>query len=579
MTALRHRVRWIARRACGLLGALTVAGIALAATAPAASAHATLLFTSPAADSAVPVPPDAITLTFNEPVTLVGTPVTLAGPGGRKIALGAARKSGGRNVVTVPVAARLPDGVYTVSWQVISADGDLVGSQYEFAVGPAPASLSGAAVAAPSTPGQWPLAVARWLLFAGLAAALGGLAGRGLAGLFRDPPVPLPDPWALRASLLGLAAGVVLAALQLGGGSLPAGLAHLSVPGLLSSSPGVIAAVEVASFAAAAVLLRLRRPRWAVLPLLAVVAAEGMRAHPENVVPVWGAMLTWAHLLAAALWAGMLLYVVRTGIAWREHPKAVRALVRLYATAAAWLFALVVVTGVVSALVLVPLGSLFTTHYGWVLIVKAALVGAAAALALAGRRWLRHRPAPGAGPALATRIEAGTLAGVLAVAAVRGCGPGCVVAPARWARGDNLLTLGVTATGWTGGTTSLDVPWPPAAGASLLRRALAAMRQVRSMTVYEQVTSDTARGAGSMHATGVSGSQFLAAEPYAGGVVPIADLVTGREGQQILLLGFPDAGTWAELTLGAHDAPDRFAHEILVGPDHLISRGFAYPEK
>ena len=661
MTALRHRVRWIARRACGLLGALTVAGIALAATAPAASAHATLLFTSPAADSAVPVPPDAITLTFNEPVTLVGTPVTLAGPGGRKIALGAARKSGGRNVVTVPVAARLPDGVYTVSWQVISADGDLVGSQYEFAVGPAPASLSGAAVAAPSTPGQWPLAVARWLLFAGLAAALGGLAGRGLAGLFRDPPVPLPDPWALRASLLGLAAGVVLAALQLGGGSLPAGLAHLSVPGLLSSGPGVVVAVEVASFAAAAVLLRLRRPRWAVLPLLAVVAAEGMRAHPENVVPVWGAMLTWAHLLAAALWAGMLLYVVRTGIAWREHPKAVRALVRLYARAAAWLFALVVVTGVVSALVLVPLGSLFTTHYGWVLIVKAALVGAAAALALAGRRWLRHRPAPGAGPALATRIEAGTLAGVLAVAAllgtiaapslassgsalpfppppsgpvvplggrageigiyatasagqivlhlatpdengapaphftvsmtlagphgtastpaVRGCGPGCVVAPARWARGDNLLTLGVTATGWTGGTTSLDVPWPPAAGASLLRRALAAMRQVRSMTVYEQVTSDTARGAGSMHATGVSGSQFLAAEPYAGGVVPIADLVTGREGQQILLLGFPDAGTWAELTLGAHDAPDRFAHEILVDPDHLISRGFAYPEK
>src|SRR6266567_2548872 len=597
MTALRHRVRWIARRACGLLGALTVAGIALAATAPAASAHATLLFTSPAADSAVPVPPDAITLTFNEPVTLVGTPVTLAGPGGRKIALGAARKSGGRNVVTVPVAARLPDGVYTVSWQVISADGDLVGSQYEFAVGPAPASLSGAAVAAPSTPGQWPLAVARWLLFAGLAAALGGLAGRGLAGLFRDPPVPLPDPWALRASLLGLAAGVVLAALQLGGGSLPAGLAHLSVPGLLSSSPGVIAAVEVASFAAAAVLLRLRRPRWAVLPLLAVVAAEGMRAHPENVVPVWGAMLTWAHLLAAALWAGMLLYVVRTGIAWREHPKAVRALVRLYARAAAWLFALVVVTGVVSALVLVPLGSLFTTHYGWVLIVKAALVGAAAALALAGRRWLRHRPAPGAGPALATRIEAGTLAGVLAVTAllstiaapslassgsalpVRGCGQGCFVAPARWARGDNLLTLGVTATSWTGGTTSLDVPWPPAAGASLLRRALAAMRQVRSMTVYEQVTSDTARGAGSMHATGVSGSQFLAAEPYAGGVVPIADLVTGRGGQQILLLGFPDAGTWAELTLGAHDAPDRFAHEILVDPDHLISRGFAYPEK
>src|SRR5216684_1294850 len=110
MTAVRHQFRWFARRACGLLGALAVAGIALAATAPAASAHATLLFTSPAADSAVPVPPDAITLTFNEPVTLAvtlaGTPVTLAGPGGRKITLGAARESGGRSVVTVPVQGR-----------------------------------------------------------------------------------------------------------------------------------------------------------------------------------------------------------------------------------------------------------------------------------------------------------------------------------------------------------------------------------------------------------------------------------------------------------------------------------------
>ncbi len=351
----------------------------------------------------------------------------------------------------------------------------------------------------------------------------------------------------------------------------------------------------------------------------------------------------------------MLLYVVRAGIAWREHPAAVRALVRLYATAAAWLFALVVVTGVVSALVLVPLGSLFTTHYGWVLIVKAALVGAAAALALAGRRWLRRRPAPGAGPALATRIESGTLAGVLAVAAllstiaapslagsggalpfpptasgplvplggrageigiyatasagqivvhlatpqengastprftvsmtlagpragvsapgVRGCGSGCFAASARWVRGDNLLTIRAAASGWTGGTASLDVPWPPAPGATLLGRVLAAMRQVRAMTMDEQVTSDTALGAGTPHSTGVSGRAFLSVEPYAGGVVPVADLVAGSGGQQVLLLGFPGSGVWVELTIGAGD---RIAHEILVDPDHLISRGFAY---
>lgn len=59
----------------------------------------------------------------------------------------------------------------------------------------------------------------------------------------------------------------------------------------------------------------------------------------------------------------------------------------------------------------------------------------------------------------------------------------------------------------------------------------------------------------------------------------MADLVTGSGGQQVLYVGFPDASTWVQLTVGAHDAPDRFAHEILVDPDHLISRGFAYPGK
>ncbi|MDA8318980.1 MAG: copper resistance protein CopC [Actinomycetota bacterium] len=666
MSHPRHTGNRAIRRAWGLLGAMIAAGILLVAAAPAASAHATLLFTSPAADSAVPVSPTAITLTFNQSVTLQGTPVSLTGAGGGKIALGPARQASGRSVVTVPVTGRLSDGVYTVTWQVISADGDLVGSQYRFAVGPAPASLASVPAAEPSVPGQWPTAILRWLLFAALAGSLGGLAGLGVARLYRGrrDPAPLPPPWALRSSLLGAVAAAGLAAVILGGGNPWTGVAHFSVPRLLDGGAGVITAVEFASFLAAAVLLRLRRPAWAVIPLLAVVAAEGLRAHPDSVVPAGGAMLTWAHLLAAALWTGMLFYVVRAALAWRADPAAVRGLIGLYARAAAWLFAVVVVTGVISALVLVqPLSDLVTTGYGRVLIIKSVLVAVAAALALAGRLWLRRRPEPGAGPALASRVEAGTLAGVLAVAAllstfaapslaaaggalpfpppasgplvplggragevgiygtasagqivlnlaapqengagapqftvsvtlagrhgtaaalpVRGCGPGCFVAPARWARGENLVTIRAAASGWTGGTTSLNVPWPPAAGEPLLRRALAALSQVPAMTVYEQVTSDTALGPGAIHAIGISGPQFVAGEPYAGGLAPVADLVTGTGGQQILLLGFPGDGIWAQLTLGARhtpyqDAGDLIAHEILTDPDHLISRGFSY---
>jgi len=656
-----------ARLAARLAAAVAAAGILIAVLAPAASAHATLLFTSPADGSAVPASPAVITLTFNENVSFTGTPVTLAGADGRPLGLGTPRLSQGRSVLSLPVTERLADGVYTVTWQVISADGDLVGSQFRFAVGPAPAALGSTAAAQPSSPGQWPAAVLRWLLFAGLAVALGGLAGRALAAWFRGGArgtlagtvrCPLPAPWALRGALLGAVASAGLAALDLGGGSVAGGLEHFSVPRLLSGSAGVIIAVEFGSFAAAAALARLRRPGWAVLPLLAVVVAEGLRAHPEDVVPAGGAVLTWAHLLAAALWAGMLLYVVRAALAWRASPASVQGLVKAYARVAAWLFALVVGTGVIEALLLVPLSDLFTTGYGRVLVVKAGLVGVTAVLAVAGRLWLRRRPAAGAGAARVTRIESGTLAAVLAAAAAlttfaapslassggalpfpppasgpvvplgglagevsiyaaasagqlvltlsapeengaaepqygvsvtlaapggaatavpaRGCGPGCFVAPARWARGDNLLTIRATATGWTGGTASLDVPWPPAPGAGALRHAVALLQRTPAMTVFERVTSSAASAYFSAHQSPVSGSQFLSVEPYASGVAPLEDLAAEAGGEHLLLLGFPGDSISVALTL---DASGRIARETLTDPGHLITRAFAYPDK
>src|SRR5438132_567455 len=81
-----------------------------------------------------------------------------------------------------------------------------------FAGGLAAALIALTALAQRSPPGRWPLAVARWLLFAALAVALGGLAARALARRYTGPrPAPLPPPWALRASLLGMAAALVLA--------------------------------------------------------------------------------------------------------------------------------------------------------------------------------------------------------------------------------------------------------------------------------------------------------------------------------------------------------------------------------
>jgi copper transport protein len=270
-----------------------------------------------------------------------------------------------------------------------------------------------------AVPGLWLTGAERGLLLAGLAMALGGLAGRGLSRQYKGERAgPLPAPWALRGALLGLAASAALVVTAEAGPVLAARLASPAPAGLPGGGTARIAVIEAGLFALAAVLLRLRRPGWAAVLLCGVVGAEGIRSHPEGVIPVAGAFVTYCHLLPAVLWAGMLLYALRAGVAWRGRPAAAQGIIRLYAVAAGWLFALVLVTGLVSALVLVPLGSLLTTAYGLFLIAKAAIVGVAAGLALAGRRWLRSRPQTGAGPALATRLELTALAMVLAITGV-----------------------------------------------------------------------------------------------------------------------------------------------------------------
>ncbi len=270
-----------------------------------------------------------------------------------------------------------------------------------------------------SAPALWLTGLERGLMLAGLALALGGLAGRGLSRQYKGTrPGPLPAPWALRGALLGAAASAALLITALAGPGLAAQLARPDPPGLRSGGTAQIAAAELALFVLAAILLRLRQAGWGAVLLSGVVVAEGIRSHPEGVLPVAGALVSYCHLLPAVLWAGMLCYALRAAIAWRADPAAARGILRLYATAAAWLFAIVIATGVISALILVPIGSLVTTTYGLFLVTKAAVVCVAAGLAVAGRRWLRRQPATGTGAALVTKLEIAALVVVLAITGI-----------------------------------------------------------------------------------------------------------------------------------------------------------------
>jgi copper transport protein len=270
-----------------------------------------------------------------------------------------------------------------------------------------------------TTPALWLTGLERSAMLIGLAVALGGLAGRATLRHYKGHrPGPLPGPWALRGTLVGLAASLLLVVTAAAGSGLAVRLAQPPVGVLGGHATETIAIAEAICFALAAIAFRLRRPRLGVWPLCGVVLAEGVRGHPEGIVPGAGAFVTYCHLLPAIIWVGMLFYTVRAAIAWRSDPVAMRSLISLYASAAAWLFPIVVVTGLIAALVLVPVHSLLTTTYGAFLIAKGVIVAVVAGLAIAGQRWLRRPAAAGVGPALVTRLELASLGVVLLVTGV-----------------------------------------------------------------------------------------------------------------------------------------------------------------
>ena len=398
------------RKVALALLAVAIVALSVFGAAGSASAHANLLFTSPASNATVPAMPRVLTLVFDQAVTIDATPVTLTGPHG-KVSMGAAALSHGNTSVDIRVPAGQSAGIYHVNWQVTAADGDVLDGSYPFAIGPVAETVGSTPTV--GTGGAWETGILRGLLFAALALSLGEL---GSLWLLRR--IPTPDrvrSWIPWAAIIGAAASVGLAVLLLGNGSLIESFTRPTF-GALTSRPGIVALVETAGFVFAALTAKLR-PSWSWLPLIAVVVAEALRAHPGIANPVFGTPLTVLHLGGAALWVGTLVYLLRTALAWRRQPASSRAAIAAYSRPAIWLFSVVAITGLASALLLLPASEILSTDYGRVLLVKVATVALAAGLAGIARRRL-HRKASVQRVARPARLEAIALAGVLVLSAV-----------------------------------------------------------------------------------------------------------------------------------------------------------------
>ena len=114
----------------------TAASLAFALVATDAFAHAQLEKATPPVGGTV-ASASEIRLEFSEGVEPKFTKVTLSGPGGSAVPLGAAKtEPSNQAVLIVPISKALAAGAYKVHWHAVSVDTHHTQGTFEFTVKP-----------------------------------------------------------------------------------------------------------------------------------------------------------------------------------------------------------------------------------------------------------------------------------------------------------------------------------------------------------------------------------------------------------------------------------------------------------
>jgi copper transport protein len=402
--------------------ALGVAGWITLAFAAAAGAHANLLSSDPAASALVDQAPAAVTMTFSEPPDPSLSIVHVLDVNGTQVEAGPV-EAGQRNQLRVSLPEDLPDGVYTVSWRVVSeADGHATAGAFSFGVNVAPGTVVSPSVPAPTTPSPSIGSVAaKLLLYVGLALAFAA-AAVGLLAFGGHVPA---RRWVLR---FGAAAAVVGGVTMLLSERAALGV---SMGDLLSSATGAdyLWLLGGVTFAGIAALDAARRSDRVSLVVAGVAAAAAMLIRAMGghaaaaATPALQIGMQWIHFMAVGMWVGGL---ALTFLLLRERRRAevdvLADAVRAYSSLAGYALAVVLVTGVLRATEEVggvsKLLDLFRGSYDTTLDIKVALVLVLIGLGAVNR--YRSIPRMGARPRLLRRVMAVELVGAVGVFSLTG---------------------------------------------------------------------------------------------------------------------------------------------------------------
>ncbi|MFC8082126.1 copper resistance CopC/CopD family protein [Streptomyces sp. NPDC057340] len=438
----------IAPRVRTLVLLLLAAACALLAGAGPAAAHAALTGSDPREGAVVDKAPAQVSLTFSESVSMDDDSLRVLDPKGKRVDSGKPSGTGG-TTYAVKLHAGLPDGTYTVTYQVVSADSHPVSGAYTFSVG-APSETS-VTVAGQGAGGGFVgglYGVGRYVSYAGFAVLVGG-AAFVLVCWPRGSGVRVVQRFVV-SGWLALTAATLLLLLLRGsytGSGKVADVFDLGLLGeVLQTKSGAALVSRLLLLAAAALFIAVlfgaydkredeeRRDLAFGLAVGGSVVAAGLAAtwamseHASVGLQAGLAMpVDVVHLIAVATWLGgltALLVALYRGPA--DTPVPALAVRRFSRVAFGSVIALVA-TGTYQSWRQLGSWTAFTdTRYGQLLLVKIGLVAVLVGVAYFSRRWtaqLAEATPAVAGAARGAAKAAGTTAGkASAKTAERGSG-------------------------------------------------------------------------------------------------------------------------------------------------------------
>jgi copper transport protein len=423
----------IAPRARTLVLLFLAAVAALLVGAGPAAAHAALTGSDPAQGAVVDTAPTQVSLTFSEKVATTDGSLRVLDPKGKRVDTGKPANVSG-TTYAVQLHAGLPDGTYTVTYQVVSEDSHPVSGAYTFSIGaPSRTSVpvSGQEVGGGIVGGLY--GFGRYLSYAGYIVLVGGAAfvlacwPRGTS--VRAVQRLVVSGWlALTAATLSL---LLLRGSYTGSGKV-ADIFDLDLLGdVLQTKTGAALVSRLLLLAAAALFIAVlfgaydkrddeeKRDLTFGLAIGGAVVAAGLAAswamaeHASTGLQPGIAMpVDVLHLLAVATWlGGLATLLVALYRAPADQPVEVAA-VRRFSTVAFGSVVALVATGTYQSWRQLGSWSAFTdTRYGQLLLVKIGLVALLVGVASISRRWTGRLAGTGAPGSRAT-VAAGVGAGV-----------------------------------------------------------------------------------------------------------------------------------------------------------------------